>query len=100
MKRNWTHARLKCDREGRCRLCRRSGRVEAAHTIGRSYDDKKTGVVDPDAIIPLCNSCHRGYDQRKLSVLAVLSLDEQAYAARHMGLLRALHRVDPTGGWR
>lgn len=96
MKRDWTAARLKADGEGRCRLCRRSGRVEAAHTIGRKYDpdDGKVRAVD---IIPLCNACHRGYDDRRLSILAVMSYEEQAAAVEHVGIVRAMKRLDPVG---
>lgn len=96
MRRDWKSARAKCELEGRCRLCRRSGRVEAAHTIGRKYDPAN-GKVRPVDVIPLCNSCHRGYDARKLSVLAVMNYEEQAAAVEHVGIVRALKRLDPTG---
>ena len=97
MRRDWSAARAKCEREGRCRLCRRPGAVEAAHTIGRKNDDK-SGVVRPVDIIPLCRSCHQGFDARKLSVLAVMDYEEQAAAVGHVGILRALRRLDPVSG--
>lgn len=86
---------MKCDAEGRCRVCKQSGPVDAAHVIGRKHD-AVDGVVQPDDIIPLCRSCHEKYDQRKLSVLPHLSLDEQAAAVRLVGIARAERRTAPV----
>lgn len=94
-RRDWSWARMKCDAEGRCRVCKRSSTVEAAHTLGRKYDPQD-GVVQPDDIIPLCPDCHRAYDARRLSILAYLTLEEQASAVRLVGIARAAHRLDPT----
>ena len=94
MKRSWTEARLKCDREGRCRVCKAPGRVEAAHTIGRTHDPKD-GRVRPVDIVPLCTHCHRAYDERRLSILEHLTYAEQAAAVEHVGILRALKRLSP-----
>ena len=95
MKRDWAAARMKVDREGRCRVCKAPGRVEAAHTIGRTHDPKD-GKVRPVDIVPLCNSCHRAYDERRLSILEYLTYEEQAAAVGHVGILRALKRLDPA----
>jgi hypothetical protein len=96
-RRDWAEARLKVDREGRCRVCKAPGKVEAAHTIGRKYDPKD-GKVRAVDIIPLCASCHRGphgYDARRLSILEYLTYEEQAAAVEHVGILRALKRLSP-----
>lgn len=85
---------MKCDSEGACRVCKRRGRVEAAHTIGRKHDDK-SGKVNPLDIVPLCSPCHRDYDARRISILAVMTYDEQAAAVAHVGIVRALKRLDP-----
>lgn len=74
--------------------------MQAAHTVARKYDEAyelEDGTwaifVDPDDIIPLCPSCHYAYDHRKVSVLEVLTLREQAAAVAHLGVVRALHRL-------
>jgi hypothetical protein len=41
LRRDWTDARSKVDHEGRCRVCKRRGRLEAAHVIGRANDRRK-----------------------------------------------------------
>lgn len=87
--RDWTKAREKCAAEGRCRVCHRLG-WEAAHVIGRTHDGV---VVHPDDVVPLCTRCHAAYDLRRLDLLPYLSLAEQARAALHVGLVRALHRT-------
>lgn len=94
MRRDWTAARLKVDREGRCRVCKAPGRVEAAHTIGRKYDPKDGKVRAVDCV-GLCTHCHRAYDDRRLSILEHLTYEEQAAAVEHVGILRALKRLSP-----
>lgn len=84
IRRDWTDARRKVDDEGRCRGCKKPAgrcRLEAAHTLGREYDERRVcnrcggtghpahrpqgqctkcngvGVVrwvNPDDIMPLC----------------------------------------------
>lgn len=83
MIRNWEDARAKVDEEGVCRYCRKPDgevKLEAAHTLGRDYDEvlqcpvcegtgegRRTGTkcgacrgyggflwVDPGLIVPLC----------------------------------------------
>jgi 5-methylcytosine-specific restriction endonuclease McrA len=85
----------KRDSEGRCRNCG-DRPVEAAHTIGRARDVRTGGkvVVSPDAIIPLCRSCHRAYDSRQLDILPLMTVREQARAVEDAGgIMAALRRV-------
>lgn len=96
MRRDWSDAHAKVELEGRCRVCGTDRlRREAAHVIGRRYDSERGGVVyvEPDDVVPLCAPCHGLYDARKLDVLPFLSYAEQARAALHVGLVRALHRT-------
>lgn len=99
-KRYWLAALNKTQAEGRCRCCGARDNVQAAHIIGRSYDEEfelEDGTrwlfVDPEEIVPLCVTCHADYDQRRLNILPVLTLVEQAAAVRLIGMERALHRV-------
>jgi hypothetical protein len=74
------------------RFCRTCGGMytDPAHVIARAQG----GCDDPDCVIPLCRQCHQLYDESLgLEVLGVLSLQEQAHAVSHVGILRALHRV-------
>lgn len=106
-RRDWSLARAKVEQEGRCRLADKwvilrgmpedegmqacDGRLEAAHTIGVSSDD--TDTVQPYDIIPLCTYHHARYDARRISILHVLTLEEQAAAVQKLGLIRALRRL-------
>lgn len=108
-RRDWTEAREKVEREGRCRVCGQSApKLEAAHVIGREHDEPKvpggkTLWVNPDRIVPLCGSlnppwgdqdCHVEYDAHRLDLLPVLTLDEQLQAVRDAGgIALALRRV-------
>jgi 5-methylcytosine-specific restriction endonuclease McrA len=91
MKRSWTEAREKVDHEGACRVCGRGYWLEAAHVIPRSLG----GGQEADATVPLCSTCHAKYDGGRLDLLPVLSYEEQAHAAKTVGLLRALQRICP-----
>lgn len=98
--RYWTGALEKVRREGRCRLCPEVYGLQFAHTVGRSHDhrveleDGTTALfVDPLDGIPLCPQCHQDYDHRRVSILEVLTLEEQAAAVAHLGIVRALHRL-------
>lgn len=95
--RDWTAARLKVDIEGRCRVCGSTIGVQAAHVVGRKYDG---AVVDSDDVVPLCSrthdgrgGCHQAYDAGRLELLPHLSHAEQARAALHVGLVRAIART-------
>lgn len=100
LERYWTGALEKVRREGRCRLCPEVFDLQAAHTVARKHDEVfelEDGTlaifVDPDDVIPLCPSCHAAYDARRVSILEVLTLGEQAAAVAHLGVVRALHRL-------
>lgn len=82
--------------EGRCRVCGATSGLQAAHTIGRKYDDRRTGVVAPADVVPLCLEHHQQYDARRLDLLPYLTLEEQARAVLHVGLERARKRLSPT----
>jgi hypothetical protein len=94
MRRDWSFARQKVEQEGRCRLAHDfecGGPLAAAHVIERGRDDDM--IVDPVDIIPLCTQHHALYDARRVSILHVLSLEEQAAAVCKLGIYRALRRV-------
>ena len=89
MRRDWSKARAKVDREGCCRVCGTTARrIEAAHIVGREHDDK---VVVPIRIVPLCGpatdttTCHGKQHARRLDLLAYLSVPEQAQAVFDAG---------------
>lgn len=99
VRRDWTDAHEKLEREHRaCRVghgCR--GRTECAHVIGRKYDaplhQASILYVHPDDVVPLCTHHHRLYDAHDLELLPHLLPAEQARAALHVGLVRALART-------
>lgn len=100
MERYWVDALEKVQREGVCRVCKSGYWVQFAHVLGRKYDQRMTmddgseiTYVDPIDGIPLCVDCHRKYDARELSILAVLSYEEQAAAVALVGIVRATHRL-------
>lgn len=100
-KRLWEDARDKVDEEGRCRVCSTPDgslvdgeriHLEAAHTVGREHDrvefgpkGGKTLVVRRESVIPLCQHCHRQYDEHRLDLLPFLFLPEQIEAVRASG---------------
>lgn len=92
-----TAAREKVDSEGACRLATSwgalpcDGRLEAAHVVERRYDDEPS--VPPVDVIPLCSFHHGRYDARRVSILAELTLEEQAAAVAKLGIIRALKRL-------
>ncbi len=92
MKRDWTAAREKCEREGRCRYC--GGRdPQAAHLWHRGMG----GGMEADLIVPLCFYCHQRFDSHDIDILGLLSLDEQLALVRAAGSLeRARQRVVPS----
>jgi hypothetical protein len=93
--RDWTLARQKVEEEGCCRVCHATGRLEAAHTVGRAYDvdEKDVVVVDPDDVVPLCRVCHAAFDARRLDLLPYLTRAEQARAVLHAGIVGAMRRI-------
>lgn len=111
LKRDWRDAEAKKRAEGACRYCGSKDWLESAHVIGREYDRPRKVVemfgdelgapylvdgplyVDPDDVVPLCKMHHELYDARRLDLLSVLTLPEQARAVLHVGVLRALNRI-------
>ena len=116
-RRDWSDARQKVQDEGRCRLCSAVGvKLDAAHVLGRRFDrprvagsSTKVLYVHPDSIVPLCSDqvvedgqgsrvrvgCHYRYDAGEVSILAVLTPDEQVRAVQDAGGIElARRRVD------
>lgn len=83
--------------------------IEAAHIIGRRYDQPvQPGgplVVHPDHVVPLCRvigrsgdpGCHVLYDEHRLDLTPYLTRDELKAAARLVGEGPARRRIT---GWR
>lgn len=92
MRRDWKQARAKVNSEAECRVCGTGEGLQAAHTIGRKHDPPSGKVRDRD-IVPLCPGCHMKYDGRQLDLLPYLTYDEQAAAAEHVGIVRAMNRL-------
>ena len=110
LRRDWTDARAKVEREACCRFCGFSGAsqslLEAAHIIGRKHDPILAGprggkyiYVHPDSTIPLCGpfthgNCHMEYDQGNIDILPHLTLHEQVRAVEDAGgIVSALRRT-------
>lgn len=95
-RRDWTEPRQKIvDEGGRCRKCRSSEMVEAAHVVPRSL---APGVANNQGYlntIPLCRACHTRLDGHEpgFSILEVLQLDEQIEAVRQAGGIAAAYRI-------
>jgi hypothetical protein len=109
MRRDWSDARAKIEREGRCRVCGHSRDVEAAHVIGRRCDERRVGprggkyiYVHPDSVVPLCGGFsdknHHGmYDAYRLDLYPWLTESEWDKAVQDAGgEFTALNRT--TGG--
>lgn len=81
--RDWRDASAKLEQELFCRLCG-AGNPQRAHVIGRRADVPKEGRstlwVNPDSIVPLCDSCHRTYDAHAVDLLGQLTAREAAQA--------------------
>ncbi len=70
------------------------GKVQPAHLIPRGMLTE--GQEDARAVVPLCPSCHRLYDDGNLSLLEYLEPRfrvEIAFAVERFGLLSTLRRV-------
>jgi 5-methylcytosine-specific restriction endonuclease McrA len=92
-RRDWKEARQKVEREGfRCRVCRSSFQVEAAHVIPRSLAPGVGTNMSADNIVPLCRECHVEYDQHRLDLLPALTLPEQVAAVRQAGGIALAYR--------
>lgn len=82
--------REKVRRRGYCRGC--GGMdipLDASHNVPRGLG----GCDSEDCITPLCRRCHTAYEQGKLDVLPFLTLEEQAHAVWHLGIIGALERL-------
>lgn len=67
---------------------------DPAHLIPRSM--LSVGQDDPRAVIALCRTCHRDYDQGGLDLLPFLEptyATELAFAVNRFGLARTYRRV-------
>lgn len=95
-RRDWTAAREKCENEDfRCRVCGRLP-TQAAHIVPRSRISIGYGGENALNICPLCARCHAAYDQGRLDLLPFLTLEEQSYAVKLVGLAEAYRRVTNT----
>lgn len=100
--RDWTDARAKVELEGRCRVCGSSYGLEAAHVMGRKYDQPlhsgtKTLYVNPLDIVPLGPVCHRRFDAHELDLLPYLAPEEQVRAVELAGSIEtAFRRLAPS----
>jgi hypothetical protein len=63
--------------------------IDPAHIVSRA----KGGCDHEDCIVPLPRMAHRLYDRGELDILPYLTLDEQAHAVAHLGILGALRRT-------
>lgn len=97
-RRDWTEPRQKVEAEGHCRVCGRSGlKLDAAHIIPRSRVAPGPGE-HVDNIVPLCaERCHPAFDTGGFDLLPYLTIGEQAYATRLVGMLEALQRTTNRG---
>lgn len=100
LRRDWRLAREKCDFEGQCRACGRTGHIEAAHVIGRERDydlsrNERNIVVVPDRILPLCRDCHEKQHRNELEMVPLLSRAEQVQAVADVGIEGAMQRLSP-----
>lgn len=104
--RDWTPARAKVEREGRCRVCPATVFLQAAHVIGRRYDpahphprQKGERIVMADAVVPLCPTCHDRYDTHQLNLLDHLTDAEYIHAVDLVGAGQARRRI-MGAAWR
>jgi hypothetical protein len=112
MKRDWRLAREKVDREGGCRVCGTTQRVEAAHITGREHDSKQAifypaivggeVVVSEERICPLCGpatdttTCHGKQHAKRLDLLPYLTREEETQAVADVGIERAHRLLAPS----
>jgi hypothetical protein len=78
-------------RDRACVVCRQ-GPCDPAHVIDRSIG----GDDHPDAVVPLCRTCHTAYDEGGMDLLPYLEphyRDAQAYAVSLVGIARAYDRI-------
>lgn len=80
---------------------------EGSRVLEFAFGFEENGVIDPahitprtvggcdheDCIVPLPRRIHRAYDEGEFSILEYLTLEEQAHAVKHAGILGALKRT-------
>jgi hypothetical protein len=77
---------------GFCRNCGGTSRhwpVHPAHAVPRGMG----GCDSPDCVVELCLPCHCLQEQGKIDILPLLTLQEQAHAVSHLGILGALRQL-------
>lgn len=111
VRRDWSKAIAKIEFKSFCLGCKRSreelaklGRpLQAAHTIGRTYDLKlpNGGIfVDPDSVVALCGpatdtaTCHCLFDAGFLNLWELLNLAERAWAVNRVGEGQARRKIE------
>lgn len=102
--RDWDDAIAKRDSEGRCRVCGSATRLQSAHTVGRANDRPHPDgscrlYVDPELTVPLCGTCHEGYDAHRLDLRPHLNAVERAAADAAIGAAAAERRL-AGAAWR
>jgi hypothetical protein len=90
-RRDWTKARSKVEEEGRCRVCRKAGPVDAAHVVPRSANASDENFTEL-AVIPLCRFCHARQHSQGLDLLPYLTLEEQVQAVKNAGGIVGAYR--------
>lgn len=99
MRRNWASAKKKCEREGVCRYCQSFAclPLQPAHLWHRGMGaGRGIDLMNDDLIIPLGEPCHTLFDQHRIDVLPILSLNEQvALVSAAGGIETARRRVCP-----
>jgi hypothetical protein len=104
--RDWTDARLKVEREGKCRNCSQlleDVPIEADHTIGRRYDEPKKcaacngGGVRADGRAD-CGICSGAGHLKQLYVDpdGICPLCADCHRAKHRGKLELLPLLTPA----
>lgn len=110
VRRKWTDALIKTEREGKCRNCAREratlvrmGRtLETVHLIGRTFDRVRDGVryVDPDSTMPLCGpptttgTCHNLFDSHTLNLWGHLKSRERTWVIDRVGEGQARRKIE------
>jgi len=91
-KRDWSEARRKVEREGRCRACAKPHNLDAAHIVPRSRIHGPP-AQDPRNIIPLCREHHDAQHRGELELLPLLTREEQVYIVGLVGIEEARRRT-------
>jgi hypothetical protein len=115
VERDWSAALAKVQHEGKCRVCgrerRRGAKLEAAHVLGRKYDQPEVQLcgdelgapyatgklwVNPYDVVPLCSAfdgdCHGRYDRHEIDLWPYLQEHERSRAIELAGGLGPAER--------